>query len=108
MGNVDFSERFTAEFVRDKNGVSKMQSFVKLNVASSFPFFVRYRCSRSGLLVSLLVVVAVGLARLSTIYIRCREEEGPDCPLSDFHKVPAPLHIWRQLQGFSPPSIALI
>ena len=29
----------------------------------------------------------VGLVRLSGVYIRCREEHGPDCPLTQFHKV---------------------
>lgn len=34
----------------------------------------------------LMVILSIGLIRLSCVYIRCREEHGPDCPLTQFHK----------------------
>jgi len=42
--------------------------------------------TRKSRFLSCLILLAVGLVRLSCLYIRCREEDGPDCVLTHFHK----------------------
>jgi len=48
-------------------------------------YTIIYPRNISGL-VTLLILLSVGLARLSCVYVRCREEDGPDCQLTQFHK----------------------
>lgn len=50
------------------------------------PFVARFRHSPSPLLPCLAVLLCLGLLRLSSLYVRCREEQGPACPQTDFHK----------------------
>lgn len=46
----------------------------------------KFRNSTQARLPSLAVILCIGLLQFSMIYVRCREEQGPDCAPSDFHK----------------------
>ena len=43
------------------------------------------------------IILAIGLSQVSMMYVRCREEQGPDCPATDFHK---PLSTLPQSAGY--------
>ena len=49
-------------------------------------YLLRFRHHPSPLLPCLAILATMGLLRLSSIYVRCREEQGPLCPQTDFHK----------------------
>ncbi|XP_023334554.1 GPI ethanolamine phosphate transferase 3 [Eurytemora carolleeae] len=53
--------------------------------------------TRKSVPVSLLILGSVGLTRLSFLYVRCREEDGPDCVLTQYHK---PLSTLDNESGF--------
>ena len=46
----------------------------------------KLRRDQAGLVPSTGVVLCVGLTQFSMMYVRCREEQGPECSPSDYHK----------------------
>ena len=61
-----------------------------------FPELDLFPRSRKSVPVSLLILGSVGLTRLSFLYVRCREEDGPDCVLTQYHKEPLLSHLPSQ------------
>ena len=57
-----------------------------LAVSLALSYLIKFRHQDIKKVPCIAVLLAVGLLRLSSIYVRCREEQGPDCPQTDFHK----------------------
>ena len=49
-------------------------------------YLVKYRHDASRKIPCLAILATLGVLRLSSIYVRCREEQGTDCPQTDYHK----------------------
>ena len=49
-------------------------------------YILRFRNTPNPLLPCLSVMICLGLLKLASIYVRCREEQGPQCAQTDFHK----------------------
>ena len=56
----------------------------------------KFRESSQARLPTLAGILCLGMLQFSMIYVRCREEQGPDCTPSDFHK---PLSTLPQSDG---------
>ena len=59
-------------------------SFLAASLLASY--ILRFRNTPNPLLPCLSVLACLGLLKLASIYVRCREEQGPECTQTDFHK----------------------
>jgi len=59
-------------------------NFLLVSLVTSY--LVKYRHDASRKVPCLAVLATLGVLRLSSIYVRCREEQGSDCPQTDYHK----------------------
>jgi len=57
-----------------------------LAVSLILSYLMSYRTSSSRFLPLIAIFASAGLLRLALLYVRCREEQGPDCPTTQFHK----------------------
>merc|ERR1712142_108262 len=66
--------------------VLQAQALTFLAVSLALSYLVKFRHQEIRKVPCIAVLICIGLLRLSSIYVRCREEQGPDCPQTDFHK----------------------
>jgi len=57
-----------------------------LAVSLALSYLLRFRHHTAARIPCVAVLLAIGILRLSSIYVRCREEQGPACPQTLFHK----------------------
>jgi len=94
MRSVNFESSFVSCLFLSTLLVAFSNSFVILGaqtlnfliVSLGMSYLIKFRHDASNRIPCIAVLATLGLLRLSSIYVRCREEQGLDCPQTDYHK----------------------